>query len=218
MHRARLVLLLGAAFYSAWIIAPLLGSTLSPLHSYVSEVGAAGQPYAQLFRSTDILAGTCFVIAAALAWRAARPTALWPRLGLIGVIVLGTATICDALMPLSCTPTADAACAAREAAYQVPLTHMGHAVSSGIAGFGGVVAVLAWWLWRRRTGFDGARARLAVGAGFLVTTVWTLAAMPAPVLYLGLAQRLQIITLTAWLVLSAAATSCRGAAESSVGR
>ncbi|KXP11749.1 hypothetical protein AXK57_21080 [Tsukamurella pulmonis] len=225
MRRARLILLAGTVLYSAWLIAPLLGSRLSPLYSYVSEAGAAGQPNAAFFRATDLLAGTAFVVAAALALRAARPV---PRLALIalaGLLILGAATMGDALLPLSCTPTADAACAARESAGLVPWTHVGHAVSSGIAGFGGVVAVLGWGLWRRsgadgRTpGFDGARLALGLGALHLLATAWTLAAMLEPALYLGLAQRTQILTLTLWLALLASSPRAqRHAAPTPAGR
>ncbi|NKY19687.1 DUF998 domain-containing protein [Tsukamurella spumae] len=208
----------GAVLYSAWLIAPVLGSELSPLTSYVSEVGASGQPYARLFRATDLLAGTALVVAAALIWRAAprattRAGTAAARGALLGLLVLGAATMCDALMPLSCTPTADAACAARELAGQVPFTHLGHAVSSGIAGFGGVVAVLGWALWRGAEGadgrtpllrrFDGVRLTLGAGVAFLLATAWTLLAMLEPALYLGLAQRAQILSLTLWLVLVA---------------
>ncbi|WP_336669557.1 DUF998 domain-containing protein [Tsukamurella sp. USMM236] len=209
MRRARLILLAGCVLYSAWMIAPLLGSELSPLYSYVSETGSVGQPNAQFFRATDLLAGTAFVVAAALAHRAARPVPKLALVALVGLFVLGAATMCDALMPLSCTPTADAACAAREAAGQVPLTHVGHAVSSGIAGFGGVVAVLAWGLWRRSSGFDGARLPLGMGVAYLLATAWTLAAMLEPALYLGLAQRSQVLTLTLWLVLLATSPHAR---------
>nr|WP_248490097.1 DUF998 domain-containing protein [Tsukamurella sp. PLM1] len=145
------------------------------------------------------------------------------RIALGGMVLLGVATICDALLPLSCTPTADTACAAREAAGLVPLTHAGHAFSSGAAGFGGVVAVVGWILWRRgtrgpnppgagsgasgpnrtRPGFDSALAALAAGIAYLAATGWTLAAMVEPALYLGLAQRLQILALTVWLALVA---------------
>lgn len=227
MRRARLILLAGTVLYSAWVIAPLLGSRLSPLYSYVSEAGARGQPHAALFRATDILAGTAFVLAAALAHRAARPVPRLALAALAGLFVLGAATLCDALMPLSCTPTADAACAAREAAGQVPWTHVGHAFSSGIAGFGGVVAIVGWALWRwnvarpgaaaREPGtaargagsavgprFDGARLPLILGALYLLATAWTLIAMLEPALYLGLAQRAQVLTLTLWLVSIAA--------------
>ncbi|WP_306664033.1 DUF998 domain-containing protein [Tsukamurella paurometabola] len=212
MRRARLILLAGTVLYSAWMIAPLLGSRLSPLTSYVSEAGAVGQPNALFFRAADLLAGTAFVVAGALCHLALRPV---PKLGLValaGLFILGIATMCDALMPLSCTPTADAACAAREAARQVPLTHVGHAVSSGIAGFGGVVAVLGWGLWRRSTGtgFDGARLLLGMGVTYLLATTWTLAAMLEPALYLGLAQRTQVLSLTLWLVLLATAPRPRG--------
>ncbi|MCS3779509.1 DUF998 domain-containing protein [Tsukamurella ocularis] len=209
MRRARLILLAGCVLYSAWIVAPLLGSQLSPLHSYVSETGSVGQPNAQFFRATDLLAGTAFVVAAALAHRAARPMPKLALVALVGLFVLGAATMCDALMPLSCTPTADAACAAREAAGQVPLTHVGHAVSSGLAGFAGAVAVLGWGLWRRSSGFDGARLPLGMGMAYLLATAWTLAAMLEPALYLGLAQRSQVLTLTLWLVLLATSPQAR---------
>lgn len=209
MRRARLILLAGTALYSAWLIAPLLGSELSPLTSFVSEVGATGQPYAHLFRATDLLAGTAFVVAAVLARRAAGPLPRFALIALAGLAALGAATMCDSLLPLSCTPTADAACAAREAAGDVPFTHAGHAVSSGIAGFAGFVAVVAWGLWRRSAargaarGFDGARWALGLGLAYLLSTAWTLAAMLEPALHLGLAQRVQVLSLTAWLALLA---------------
>jgi len=205
MRRARLILLAGTVLYSAWLIAPLVGSRLSPLTSYVSEAGAIGQPHAAFFRATDVLAGTAFVLAAILALRAARPTSRLALLALAGLFVLGAATMGDALLPLSCTPTADAACAARELAGEVPWTHVGHAVSSGIAGFGGVVAVLGWGLWRRSCaggtgkGFNGARLALGLGVLYLLATTWTLVAMLEPALYLGLAQRTQVFSLTLWL-------------------
>ncbi|WP_019201405.1 DUF998 domain-containing protein [Tsukamurella sp. 1534] len=211
MQRARLVILAGAVFYSAWIIAPLMGSRLDPLRSYVSEVGAAGQPHAVFFRCTDLLAGTCFVVAAALWWRAAGRPSLPGRIALCGVLLMGAATMCDAALPLSCTPTADPACQARELAGQVPFTHVAHAFSSGLAGTGGAIAVLGWLAWLRRRRPDGAALPAVVtGFVFLIATVWTVAAMApsslgfeAPELYLGLAQRLQIASITLWLVLMA---------------
>ncbi|TWS21498.1 DUF998 domain-containing protein [Tsukamurella asaccharolytica] len=221
MRRARLILLAGTLLYSAWVLAPLLGSRLSQLHSFVSEVGAAGQPNAQFFRATDLLAGTAFVVAAALGHRALRPVSVLGLITLAGLVAFGAATMLDALMPLSCTPTADAACAAREAAGHVPFTHVGHAFSSGIAGFGAVVAVLGWALWHRSEtkarsagqgagrAFDGARLTLGMGVAYLVATAWTLAAMVQPNLYLGLAQRAQVIAITLWLVLLATSPRVR---------
>ncbi|GAA1011475.1 DUF998 domain-containing protein [Tsukamurella strandjordii] len=213
MQRARLVIIAGAIFYSAWIFAPTLGSTLNGLRSYVSEVAATGQPYAQFFRATDLLAGTCFIVGAALWWKAARPESRFAWAWMGGMIVLGAATMCDALLPLSCTPTADATCAYREANGQVPFTHLAHAYSSGLAGTGGAVAVLAWGAWLLRGGHDGALRTVRpvtvvaffAGLTYLIASVWTLAAMAItdPDLYLGVAQRLQIAGLTVWLVLIA---------------
>lgn len=210
MRLARLVIIAGAVLYSAWIIAPLLGSDLSPLHSYVSEIAAQGEPYALLFRSTDLLAGTSFVVGAVLCGRLGAPLSLYARLSLFGVVIMGASTICDALMPLSCTPTADPACLAREQAGLVPFAHVAHGFTSGLAGTGAVVAVVSWIVWRLREKPDTAHpstvAAAAVASGvFVIATIWTLAAMAMPGhLYLGLAQRLQIVSITMWLVLLAA--------------
>lgn len=222
MQRARLVIIAGAVFYSAWIFAPTMGSRLNGLRSYVSEVAATGQPYAHFFRATDLLAGTCFVVGAVLWWRATRTRSRFAQAWFGGMIVLGAATMCDALLPLSCSPTGDAACAYREASGLVPFTHLAHAYSSGIAGTGGAVAVLAWGTWVLRGRCDGALstarpltvAAFAAGSTYLIASVWTLAAMAIsdPDLYLGVAQRLQIAGLTAWLVLIALPVPASGRA------
>lgn len=223
MRRGRILVVAGALWYSAWILAPTLGSHLNGLHSYVSEVAATGQPYALLFRATDLAAGLCLTVGTVRWWRATRRPGWTGHAVFAGILVLGVATMADSLLPLSCTPTADAACAFREQSGSVPLTHAAHAWSSGIADTGAAIAVIAalWWLatvGRGRLARTGLAAVLWSTAAFGVGTAWTLAAIAwhhGPLL-LGLAQRLQIVGLTAWLIAVATAELPRGAAPSAL--
>jgi hypothetical protein len=56
--------LVGAAASSSFLLARLLGSTLDPLNSYVSERGVPTQPASGFFRGSDVLAGLLIVLLA----------------------------------------------------------------------------------------------------------------------------------------------------------
>nr|WP_236245272.1 DUF998 domain-containing protein [Streptomyces sp. CC210A] len=126
------LLALGAVTYSAWLLETVLGTGLDPVQSYVSELAATDQRLGVLFRTTDLVSGLLVLTAAlgALARSERRPLTVagWAALALFGA-----ATAADSRLPLSCTPTADAACAAREDSGDVPFTHLAHAVSSSLA-------------------------------------------------------------------------------------
>lgn len=66
----------------------------------------------------------------------------WPAIGWWALLVFGVATVFDAANPLSCAATADAACAAREAIGDVPLSHRIHTYTSSIAGAALLLAVV----------------------------------------------------------------------------
>ncbi|CAM5710497.1 hypothetical protein SALBM135S_06472 [Streptomyces alboniger] len=122
---------------------------LPPLHSYVSELAAEGEPYGTFFRTADLLAGLLVLAGAvgALLWSGGRG---WARVGWAGLALFGAATAADSRLPLSCTPTASAGCAARQAAGDVPWTHAAHAVSSGLAVAGALLGMAAFALAARR--------------------------------------------------------------------
>ncbi|GHC66388.1 DUF998 domain-containing protein [Streptomyces flavofungini] len=210
------LLALGAAAYTTWVLEAFLPTGLSPLRSYVSELAATDQPYGTFFRSLDFGAGVLVCAGAVLALlRGARPAgltrglALLTTLGWVGVAVFGAATAADSRLPLSCAPTADAACAARERAGLVPAAHSAHAVSSSVAVAGALVGMVLLTVVVRKAG-----ARAGVRAGGLLAlllgvelaaTVWTLAAVAAfdaghGTWGLGVAQRLQLLTIAVWLV------------------
>ncbi len=174
------LLALGAVTYSAWLLETVLGTGLDPVQSYVSELAATDQRLGGLFRTTDLVSGVLVLTAAlgALARSERRPLTV---AGWVALALFGAATAADSRLPLSCTPTADAACAAREDAGDVPFTHLAHAVSSSLAMAGALAGVAALTLAARRYGHWPAVARtgsvLAVAAA--AATVWTLAGVAA---------------------------------------
>ncbi|MEU6769437.1 DUF998 domain-containing protein [Streptomyces sp. NPDC046853] len=212
-----LLLVLGAVAYSAWLGEAFLGTGLSPVSSYVSELAALDQPYGTLFRTTDLTAGLLVLAGAAgaLRWLPRRRGTV---LGWAGIALYGAATVIDSRLPMSCAPTADAVCEASERAGLLPLAHAAHVVSSSVAVTGALAGMVALTLAARRY---GALPSLVSPLGLLLVllelaaTVWTLAAIAAfdagyGTWALGAGQRLQVLLIAAWLGLLARAVVRRG--------
>ncbi|MFD9074720.1 DUF998 domain-containing protein [Streptomyces lasiicapitis] len=220
------LLTLGALAYSTWALEAFLPTGLSPLSTYVSELAAEDQPYGTFFRALDFAAGVlvCAGAAGALVWLRRWPTAgarALSALGWAGIALFGAATAADSRLPLSCAPTADAACAARERAGLVPTAHAAHTFSSSAAVAGALVGmvlltvVVRKW-WASPAGQAGGVLLGLVGVE-LVATVWTLAAVAAfgaghGTWGLGVAQRLQLLAIAVWLVVMAWLVRTRRAA------
>ncbi|XUM00492.1 DUF998 domain-containing protein [Streptomyces venezuelae ATCC 10712] len=139
-----------------------------------------------------------------------RPRRPWLLTGWVALAVFGAATAVDSRLPLSCAPTADPACAARETAGLVPATHTAHAVSSGLAMTGALVALVALTVAARRYGRWPALARTGpvLVVLELAATAWTLAAVAAfeagrGIWSLGAGQRLQVLLVAVWLAVLA---------------
>ncbi|MGW0567938.1 DUF998 domain-containing protein [Streptomyces tauricus] len=201
------LLSLAALIYSAWVMEVVLPTALPPAHTYVSELAATDQPYTTLFRTADLVAGVLAAAAATLLsvrtrTRTRMQTRTRPRggpvtrTGRVALLLFGVATAVDSRLPLSCTPTTDPECAAREAGGLVPWTHDAHTVSSTVA----LCAILVAMATLTRT----ARFGPALLALELAATVWTLAAVAALEAGhdgwgLGIAQRLQVGVIAIWL-------------------
>ncbi|MEV0437618.1 DUF998 domain-containing protein [Streptomyces spectabilis] len=208
------LLVLGAALYTSWALEAVLPTGLSPLRTYVSELAAEDQPYGAFYRAVDFAAGVLVCAGAAVGLVRLRCRTAVPRvralsaLGWAGLVVFGAATAADARLPLSCAPTVDAACLARERAGLVPATHTAHAVSSAVAVTGALVGMVLLTAALRRAGAGGARQRTVLTvlvAVELAATVWTLAAVFAfdaghGTWGLGIGQRLQVLMIAVWLV------------------
>ncbi|MFG3283729.1 DUF998 domain-containing protein [Streptomyces sp. NPDC048111] len=200
------LLALGALAYTAWVLELLLRTGLDPVQAYVSELAAADQPLGGLFRATDLAAGL-LVLAAAVCALLRCDRRRWSLTGWAGLALFGAATAVDSRLPLSCAPTADPVCAARETAGLVPATHTAHAVSSSLAMLGALVGVVALTVAARRHGWwpglSGRVGSVLVGLE-LLATAWTLSAVAAfqagrGTWALGAGQRLQVLLVALWL-------------------
>ncbi|MCX5587100.1 DUF998 domain-containing protein [Streptomyces erythrochromogenes] len=205
---------LAAAAYTAWVLEVVLSTGLNPIETYVSELAAQDQPLGGLFRATDFTAGMLAFAGGLLALirllKYAESRRLWAVAGWAGVTLFGAATAADAWLPLSCTPTADPECAARETAGLVPATHQAHAVSSTLAMTGALVGLVALTVAARRYGWFAPLARYgpALVVLELLATAWTLSAIAMftagrGTWALGAGQRLQVLLVAIWLGLLA---------------
>ncbi|WP_412078157.1 DUF998 domain-containing protein [Streptomyces xanthophaeus] len=205
---------LGAAAYTAWVLEVVFSTGLNPIETYVSELAAQDQPLGGLFRATDFAAGLLVLIGGLLSLvrlvRHAESRRPWAVVGWSGLTLFGAATAADAWLPLSCTPTADPECAARETAGLVPATHQAHAVSSSLAMTGALVGLVALTVAARRYGWFAPLARYgpALVALELLATAWTLTSIALftagrGTWALGAGQRLQVLLVALWLGLLA---------------
>ncbi|MFI8516672.1 DUF998 domain-containing protein [Streptomyces sp. NPDC085481] len=246
---ASVLLGLGALAYTAWVLEVVVRTGLDPVRTYVSELAAADQPLGGLFRATDLTAGLLVLLGAlaglaatgrrlagaghvpggpaggaGTSWarRETAPRRPWLLLGWLALALFGAATVADSRLPLSCTPTADPECAARETAGLVPATHTAHAVSSTLAMAGALIAMVALTVAARRYGIWAPLARTGPALVVLefAATAWTLAAVAAfeagrGTWSLGAGQRLQVLLVAVWLaVLACSVAGGRGGERS----
>jgi hypothetical protein len=189
--------------YTAWILEFLLSPDIDVVDGYVSELSARGQPYHQVFSAGDFVTGvlTVGVALAALFMLRRRP---WAVLGWSCLLLFGVWAIGDSAFSMDCAPSIDTACALRERADRVSFSHQFHSVTSSMAIFFGIAALLALSIGARRYGWWPALARW----GWLLALTETVLSLATLVLmyfgvWLGLAQRLQISVLCMGLLVIA---------------
>ncbi|MER5636424.1 DUF998 domain-containing protein [Kitasatospora sp. NPDC002227] len=203
------LLLLSALAYTAWVLELVIATGLDPVQAYVSELAAEDQPLGGVFRATDLAAGSAVLAAAVLALSTSRWRP-WTVTGWSALALFGAATVADSRLPLSCRPTQDPECAARESAGLVPATHTAHAVSSTLAMVGALGALAALTVAARRYRRWPGYARLGpwlLGAE-LLAIAWSLAAIGAfqvgrGTWALGAGQRLQVLLVAVGLAVLA---------------
>lgn len=200
---------LGAAAYTAWVVEVLVWTGLDPIRTYVSELAAADQPLGGLFRATDLAAGSLLFLGAL--WALIRtPRRPWLVAGWAGLVLFGGATVADSRLPLSCAPTVDPECAARETAGLVPATHTAHAWSSSLAMLGALGGIVALTVAARRyrQWAPLARSGPVLVVVELAATAWTLTSVAAfqagrGTWLLGVGQRSQVLLVAIWLAVLA---------------
>ncbi|WP_151482204.1 DUF998 domain-containing protein [Streptomyces albicerus] len=158
------LLALGALAYTTWVLELVLTTGLAPSRTYVSELAARNQPHGTLFRTTDLVAGVLVGAGGLLALLKLPSRGRRVHVGWAGLALFGAATAVDSRLPLSCTPTVDPVCAARERAGLVTVAHSAHTVSSAVALCGILVGMVAL-TGARYPACAGSRPRAEAGAG-----------------------------------------------------
>jgi hypothetical protein len=198
-------LLLGSITNAAFLLEGYLGTRLDRSVSFVSELGARGEPNAAFFRLSDLVTGSLLFAGAAFAFTL-LPRNLALRIGVISAGLFAMLTFADSFLPLDCPPTTDAACRAAEDAGAVSWQHAAHNVTGVLEGVLAPLALLAialgsWQL--RRRGELGSQWDPQWQLLTIIGVLYALISGLIAVMYLaqldgvGVWQRLQIVLYSA---------------------
>ena len=98
---AVVLLVIGGLAYADWVLQLFLPVRADLMTSFISELGAVGQPHHNLFRGADVTGGALSAAGGAVAWLHMRRWALtWSSL-----IMLGVCVILESILPLGETLT-----------------------------------------------------------------------------------------------------------------
>jgi hypothetical protein len=198
-------LLAGGAVYSSWVLAFVLPTGLSQRAAFTSELEATGQPYAWLFRVSDVVAGLLLALGAvaALGWAARAPTRCAPLLVLAvaAVAVTGVTNALTGVFALDCTTSNGRCTRLRTAGVPSSWHHHAHLLISNVSGYAFGVTVVALVLvvvflrsdvTAARASFlpRGLRRALVLGAGLAALTAIPVSSALWPVSWRGFPQRI----------------------------
>jgi len=189
-----------ALAYSSFLLGGPLGSTLDPMNSYVSELGAPTQPASRFFRGTDVVAGGLMVVLA-VALRDSLPRGWCRGVGTTALGLAGASSVFDGCYPIECTPSLDRACRLREDAMgllgQFREPHTVSSVTGVVAAIASMAALghlLASVPGHRRLGRCGQAAAL-VATGLSLAELPLTTADPG----MGLIERLFVLCVSTWI-------------------
>lgn len=198
--------------YSSWVLEFVLRIPADPVNQFLSELDAEGKPYRWVFATGDKISGA-LLIPAAVGGLLLFPRRRLTTVGWVALLCFGLATIADALIPLHDCAPGDTSCGGGPNSPLFPQLHQPHALTSSLAVTGIAVAMFAfsaaafrYHRWRILREFGAAVLVLATAA-----TVWMLVADNLPGDYaLGIAQRIQVGSMSVWLLTLAAAVVLEG--------
>ncbi|MEU0873167.1 DUF998 domain-containing protein [Nocardia brasiliensis] len=204
-------ILIAGLCYSSWVLEFFLKLDIDPVNSFLSELDAEGKPYRQVFATADKIVGA-LLIPAAIGGLLLFPRRRLTTVGWVALFCFGAATIADVLLPLRDCAKGDTTCGGGGSEL-FPQLHQPHALSSTIAVTSIAVATFAFSL----AAFRYHRWRILREFGLVVlvlgsaATVWMLVADNLPGNYaLGIAQRIQVSSMSLWLITLAAAVILEG--------
>ncbi|MGW6623232.1 DUF998 domain-containing protein [Nocardia sp. NPDC055002] len=191
--------------YSSWLLEFALPIDTDPVNDFLSELDAEGKPYREVFGTADKVVGLLLIPAALgglLVFRRRRLTTI----GWTALLCFGASTIADALLPLHDCAPGDSACGGDSGLF--PQLHQPHALTStlavtsiAVAAFAFSAAAYRYHRWRILREFGVAVLVLGSAA-----TIWMMVADNLSGSYaLGIAQRIQVGTMSLWLLALATA-------------
>jgi hypothetical protein len=190
----------GSLCYSSFLFAPLMGSRLNPVNSFVSELELVGQPANAFFRATSIAAGLLITgFALGLARRVSATQAA--RLGCLCLAAVGLASIADGLRPMVCDLSTDPTCSGRfSVAGVVAELRQPHTLSSVLGIVAAIGAMLLIGAHLRRHDPRSRLGPISQAAGSVLTL---LAGLETPLAFgghgAGLLQRVHVLVIAGWL-------------------
>ncbi len=175
------LLIVGAVSHAGFLAEAFLDTELSPWHTVPARLASAGQPYREVFRYADGVAGAAFVLAGPSLFRIAPVH--WPgRLTVVVLFGYGLVLLLRAAFPPPCIPEGAGLCATTG--------HVGDllVLSAGVQYVAGPLIVGAWWR---------GRWRVVTRALFVLQfALWTALVAAGWLLdgrFVGLAARLQTL-------------------------
>ncbi|WP_405149269.1 DUF998 domain-containing protein [Nocardia salmonicida] len=191
--------------YSSWLLEFVLPIDTDPVNNFLSELDAEGKPYREVFGTADKVVGLLLIPAAMgglLVFRRRRLTTI----GWTALLCFGASTIADALLPLHDCDPGDSTCGGDSGLF--PQLHQPHALTStlavtsiAVAAFAFSAAAYRYHRWRILREFG--LAVLILGSA---ATIWMMVADNLSGSYaLGIAQRIQVGTMSLWLLALATA-------------
>lgn len=181
--------------YSSWVLEFVLPIGLDPVDSFLSELDADGRPYGWVFSTADTIAGS-LALAAALGGLFAFSRRRLSTVGWVALGCFGASTIADAQWPIEpCAGPCDNGL--------FPQLHQVHALTSTLAVTSIFVAMIAF----SAAAFRYRRWPILRHSGLWIVvlgtaaTAWMLIADNLTGDYaLGIAQRIQVGSMSLWLV------------------
>ncbi len=105
--------IVAALSYSSFLLSHWTDAASSASSGFVSELEDPGQPFAWLYRTSDVLSGVGILVAAWAMWRLVAGRR-WAATG-VGLFALtGASSVLDALTSMQCDPNTSAQCARGE--------------------------------------------------------------------------------------------------------
>ncbi|MDQ2816164.1 MAG: DUF998 domain-containing protein [Actinomycetota bacterium] len=192
--------IIAAACYSSFLLSPWTHAARSAGGGFISELEAPGQPFAWLYRTSDVLAGLG-VIAAAWAVRRLIAGRRWSVLAVVLMVLAGASSILDAATSMQCDPNASARCAQGE---HTALGLLGQLVNvhtdSGLLGFLGGAAgasILGVVIADRWPGWG--RVQIALGIGIASCGLADIGLLLASS-DIGWAERIRVLLTSGWFL------------------